>query len=276
MKATQWIASLIMVLVTSIASANQYQYEGVFAQSGDSQLFQGLNLQGVNKVTLQASDQFDGPDLRLDQLTIQFSNAAPLLARDFKLVDGHRYLALVEDAWVFNRLLVEIDANSLNQHNQLMVRVMVVDVSSRLSDLRQAFGPELVHVNAMLRDVTPKVLADSASLVVEGKNLTLQLFDRLGSHDPLSMEPPVPGFEQGFSLTANWQGKGVKTFFLPAPAGPDNFRDFTAVALLIESIEAPHGTDHFVRIKFKDPTGFTQESQPVFLNQAIMQLYPQL
>lgn len=273
MKLTQWIAAVGLSLAALTVNAAQYTLDGFFPSSMDNHLFPGLRLEGVDKVTLEASDTLHSPYLQIDSLTIQFKHAAPLVARNFKRTDDQRYLALVEDVWVFNRLLVEVSGGLLNDEDPLHVRVMVVDVSSQLNDLDDIFGPDLVRVDATLRDVSPRILADSQSLVLDNKPLTLQLMDRLGSHDHTGMTPPTPGYEKGFHVVSNWQGKGVKTFYLPTPFSADQFREYRAVALQLETYEAPHGTDYFARISYQDRTGMKHETPPVFLNDILQQAY---
>lgn len=271
---SRWIVSVALVMFACASQASQYSYESVFSNASDPSLFPGLNLGGVENVAVKMEgDQYMSPKT-LQSLVINFKDAAPLNVTNFKLVENRRYLALVSNAWVFNRLLVEVDAVQLTDQQVLDARVYVVDHTSQLSDLRAVFGPELVSVHSPLRDVSPKVLADSVQLQFNAKPLTLQLFDRLGRHDQFGPAQPVPGYDEGFMVQANWQGHGVKTFYLPAPVPTEHFGAYTAIALVLDSVDAPHGTDYFLKVTFEDGAGYTLETQSFYLEEILNQVYP--
>jgi hypothetical protein len=262
-------AGIAALCASTLVQAKNYDDETLFFSGYGQMVFPNLDLSQPNKARLTVSDSLTSPEKQLDSLTLEFANANNLAVSNFKQIGPNMYRAVVNDAWVFSRVFVEVSDLNFQDHGNFMVRLSVADITSLVNDAQFSGGIELFNGNGLLRDVTPRAVADSSNFVLDDKQLTLTLMDRLGSE----FMNPTPGFEQGFEVKAAWLGHGNKTFYIPAPVGQPDFGRFTAVGFHVESFPGPEETEYLVSIRYVDDFGGQMESGAQPLRQIIDQVY---
>ncbi|KGJ91907.1 hypothetical protein [Colwellia psychrerythraea] len=208
----------------------------------------------------------------IEKLTLQFNNASTLDVTNFRNVNGY-YIAVVEDAWVFRKLLVIVENVNFDQPDNFTVRLKVVEYTSNIDELTFAGGTELAVIHGNLIDKTPKKLVDKATLNVNGKELILSLKDRIGHYSPDPLNMPIPGYEHGFEIEATWMGHGTKTFFLPLPNNGSQTNNITPIRLNIEEINDPNGTIIILSVEYKDSYGGSFSSSQHLLNDILVQVF---
>ncbi|RLT94357.1 hypothetical protein, partial [Ketobacter sp.] len=123
-----------MALSTQLIHADTtYQYEIPMPGHYYQPLYPNLNLNELQKISVQAVKKDFYPEAELEQLTLDFKYATDLVATNFSR-DGNVYRAVVEDAWVYKQILVEVHAmEPISSHTNLEVRLFVVEQSSNLN-----------------------------------------------------------------------------------------------------------------------------------------------
>ena len=249
-------ASLALAAGESMA-ADIHKYEIKAPSHNYFPLYPGLNLNTVEKITLQTTDDVPTLPPTLKQLVIRFADATDLVVNNFSLV-GDRYRGIVNGAWVYKQVLVEVQTPMpLNNQAPLDVRLFVVEGQSNLNAPAESFGPQMFEANGILVDVTPNELADITNVTLDDKRVTLKLMQ-----NPVQTNYGMPGFQ----VNATWLGHGEGTIYFPAPFPPDASNQFNAVALQIDPIDA---TDFNISIGFKDESGYLQTTPPMLLRQLL-------
>lgn len=259
-----------MALSTQLIHADTtYQYEIQMPGHYYQPLYPNLNLNELQKISVQAVKKDFYPEAELEQLTLDFKYATDLVAKNFSR-DGNVYRAVVDDAWVYKQILVEVHAmEPISSHSNLEVRLFVVEQTSNLNQPSYSFGMETFQANGNLIDITPNPMADETSLTVDGKNLQLKLY-----RNPTDVFTPVYG-SYGFKVEADWMGHGNAAFALPVPFGPMDADQFDAVALQIESFPiSPTEMEYHIAVKYVDQNGYTNMTPMMPLRDYLMQVFP--
>lgn len=263
------IGASLAVSAQLVQADSTYQYEINMPGHYYQPLYPNLNLNELNKISVQAIKKDFNPDVELDQLTLDFQFATDLVATNFSR-DGNVYRAIVEGAWVYNQILVEVLAmDPISNHSNIEIRLFVVEQASNLDQSTMSFGMETFQAFGNLVDITPNPLADESNLTVDGKNLKLSLH-----RNPTDTITPIYG-NYGFKIEADWMGHGVQAFAIPAPFGPMDADQFDAVALQIESFPiSPTEMEYHIAVKYVDQTGYTNLTPMMPLRDYLMQAFP--
>lgn len=259
-----------MALSAQLVKADStFQYEINMPAHYYSPLYPNLNLNELNKISVQASKKDFNPDAVLDQVTLDFQFATDLVASNFSR-NGNVYRAIVDDAWVYKQILVEVVAmEPISNYSNLEIRLFVVEQSSNLDQPGNSFGMETLQAFGNLVDITPNPLADEVSLTLDGKNLQLKLY-----RNATDVMTPIYG-NYGFKIEADWMGHGNQAFSIPAPFGPMDADQFDAVALQIESFPiSPTETEYQIAVSFVDKSGYSNTTPLMPLRDYLMQVFP--
>ncbi len=257
---------LAMSLFVSVqAKTIKYDLVQLNSHSGTIQ-YPGLDFLGAKSAILTITKVAPLFEAQLTSLEITFPNAAKLMATNFKLIEGNRYRAIVNGAWVYKEIIVELDPVQFEPNKHAMIHVFVsertafinpqLEIPNRSALLFDAFG--------IMRDITPTRVVDTASVVVANKKVILSLKDRLGVRES------GVGFPDGFVVDALWYGRGVKTLYLGAPIAPWDFDSVEVIDLIVEGTT---DTDLVVSVKFKDRNGSEMISQRMPLKHLLDEAY---
>jgi len=270
--------TLCALLTTSAlyAQAADTIYGSEFLTSTPSAYsFPTLDLSQPTYASMQVTDMVTGSmgnQKRIEKLTLQFNNANSLEVSNFRSVNGN-YIAIVEDAWVFRKLLVIVENVNFDQPDNFTVRLQVVEHSSNIDELAYSAGTELARIQGNLIDKTPKKLIDKATLNINGKELILSLKNRVGRYSPDPINMPVPGYDNGFEIEATWMGHGTKTFFLPLPNNGSQTHNIAPIKFNIEEINDPNHPIVTLSVEYKDSYGGSFNSNQHILNDVLLQVF---
>lgn len=247
-----FLFSLTFFITTT--QAEDYYFEIPHPAGGGSNSYPGLDLSYAKKIKVKASNSYYDPMLRIDELEIVFENATNFKASNFKYTNGS-YRAIVEDAWIYRKVYVEVMApEPLAANEDIYVSLNVVEFEGLLDDVNMSHGQPLYDAHGFLEDVTPDVLVDQETIVLDGKDMVIQLFKRAKS-----------GMEgQGFKLVTNWHGYGQRTIYLPTDFPMSDAYMFNAIGLEIQSHQFPEGfVEYLVGIKYEDVFGGYSQTTPI-------------
>lgn len=252
-----------------VQADSTYQYEITIPGHYYQPLYPNLNLNELNKISVQAVKKDFYPEVELEQMTLDFQYATDLVVKNFSR-EGNVYRAIVDDAWVYKQILVEVLAmEPISNHSNLEIRLFVVEQSSNLDQPAQSFGMETFNAFGNLVDITPNPLADETSLTVDGKNLQLKLY-----RNPTDVITPIYG-NYGFKIEADWMGHGNQAFAIPAPFGPMDADQFDAVSLQVESFPiSPTEMDYQIAVHYVDKSGYPNSTPLMPLRDYLMQVFP--
>ncbi len=249
----------IGVTLFSILSAStyaktfEYDFTAINSFPGPIQ-YPNLNFNQPKSAVFKVNKDPLSPDVQINSLEVSFPNAAKLVATGFKKIEPDLYRAIVDDAWIYRQVFVDVRGADFNRPLQSNPRIEV-SVSEQSAFIQPEVVPKgqpLFTVNGILRDITVAKIADVATTTIDTKLLTLSLKDTLSY---ASAESPVNGPREGFVIEALWQGKGQKTIYVPAPIPQEDFDRLTAIAITIREITIPGGKDYFFSIKYKEENG---------------------
>lgn len=244
----------VLTLFSTTTQAENYYFEVPYPAGGSSQSYPGLDLSNAKEIKIKASNSYYDPMLRIDELEIVFENASNFKANNFKYTNG-AYRAIVEDAWIYRKVYVEVMApEPLAANEDIYVSLSVVEFEGVLDDVNMSHGQPIYDAHGFLEDVTPDVLVDQETIVLDGKDMVIQLFKRAKS-----------GMEgEGFKLVTNWHGYGQRTIYLPTPFPTSDAHMFNAIGIEIESHPMPDGfIDYLIGIKYEDAFGGYSQTTPV-------------
>ncbi|ACV27595.1 hypothetical protein [Kangiella koreensis] len=243
-----------LAFFSTTTQAEDYYFEVPHPSGGGSQSYPGLDLSNAKKIKIKASNSYYDPMMKIDELEIVFENASNFKASNFKYTNGS-FRAIVEDVWIYRKVFVEVMApEPLASNEDIYVSLNVVEFEGVLDDVNMSHGQPIYDAHGFLEDVTPDVLVDQETIVLDGKNMTIQLFKRAKS-----------GMEgEGFKLVTNWHGYGQRTVYLPAPFPTSEAHMFNAIGIEIESNQMPDGfIDHLIAIKYEDAFGGYSQTTPM-------------
>ncbi|WP_341501872.1 hypothetical protein [Gallaecimonas sp. GXIMD4217] len=267
-------ALAIATLFSTSALADGRHYELAYPSGSAYPLFPGLDLQQLSSGQLESRQLDTNPQGQPTRLTLGFGKAGQLVATGFQRInDGYdpydpyggepTYRALVEDAWVFREVVVELRYPALHDEAQVNIRVFVPEMSSRTAPLAEIHGPDLYQGQAMLDDVTPSYDVDVATAIAQdGKAVTLRLQNQVNVG--------TPGTD-GFMVKTLWMGQGESAFYVQPYYG-DPLR-ISPMGLELTSIPGPQGEQFELRIKYRDESGQVQFTDPQPLDALLSQAY---
>lgn len=236
--------------------AKTFKYELNNVHSGNGVVtYPGLDFGQARSAIFTVNRDPLSPDVQLTSLEITFPTAAKLVATGFKRIDHDTYRAVVNDQWIYRQIFIDVRGVDFNRPNfgAPMVEAFISEKSVFVQPENDQTGEHLFMVHGPgLTDVTQSRVADTASVIMAGKRLTLSLKNIL-SYAPTNA--PVNGSREGFVVDALWMGKGQKTIYIPAPAPIEEFDSFEAIGIHINEQAAPHGSEYALVIKYKDRHG---------------------
>jgi hypothetical protein len=250
---------LLSLLTTSISLpvfAKTFKYEFANIHSGNGEItYPGLDYGQARSAILTVNKDPLSPDAQLTSLEITFPSAAKLFATGFKKISHDTYRAVVSDVWIYRQVFINVRGVDFNRPNNgsPTIEAFVSEKSTFIQPEADQTGAHLFVVHGeSLNDVTPTRIADTTSLILQGKRLTLSLKNVL-SYAPAGL--PRGGNREGFVVDALWMGKGQKTLYIPAPAPLEEFDAIEAIGININEQPAAGETDYRLVIKFKDQNG---------------------
>lgn len=258
------LSTAVLFGLASIAQAKTYTYELANLNSGPGPVnYPGLDLNQAKSAVLTVNRNAGQlPEIR--SLEITFPNAGKLRTGAFKRLDNGHYRALVSGAWVFKEVIVQFEGNpDILTNGPAFISISVSETTSNLNPEALNQGSMLANVHGIVRDITSMSTVDTAAILLDGKRLSLNLKDRLGTS-------PTDG-QQGFILDATWMGRGQKFVYLPAPVGPNESDRIDPIGIVLEG----PSSDPTVSIRFKD-NGNEQMSPPIPLRHLTQQYFPTL
>lgn len=273
MKAILAFLTAILLTLSQAAKADTSEYEVYNPMGASSVPYPNLDLNEIKKIKVKTSTPIHAPEQQLDELELVFPNATNLVAKDFQKDENAYsyggetvYKAIVEDAWVYSRLLVKVTSTGVITGGQnLKVELEVIEVTFELNDTSDSDGLLIYSTDGILNDVTPDSVADIEAINYEGDELTLTLYQR-AKFDEFTGD--------GFKIKSNWMGHGERTLNIPAPIPSEEYSYFRATDIEIESAVMPDGyIAHQFRIKYEDPMGYAEYTQLEPLQPYIDQAY---
>ena len=254
-------ARTLAVTAFSIISASSYaktfKYELIDVHSNNGEIiYPGLDFGQAQRAVLTVDKDPLTPEVQVTSVEINFPATTRLLATGFKKINYDTYRAVVNDAWIYRQLYVDIRGVDFNrpQSNSPMIETFISEKSMFIQPDADPAGRHLFVAHGIsLRDITPARVVDTASVVLAGKHLTLSLKNNLSF---AAMDAPINGPREGFVIDALWMGKGQKTLYVPAPVPFEEFDALEAIGININERPAPEGSEYTVVIKFKDQQGY--------------------
>lgn len=249
---------------TSFAKTYKYDFVDIHSNNGFIQ-YPGLDLGQVKTALLTVNKDPLSPEATISSLEITFPNAAKLIATGFKKVDHtDTYRAVVNDAWVYRQIIVDVRGVDFNltQITHPTIEVSVSEKSVFIQPETDFKGHPLFFVDGNLRDITASKVVDTASVIIDGKRVNLSLKENLSFAPPAV---PVNGAREGFVIDVLWFGKGQKTLYIPAPVPNTEYDRYDAIGLTLEEFDGPAGKEYLIGVKFKDAGGYelTVPPQPL-------------
>lgn len=265
---TRSAALLSLLLVTASSFAVTVKYEVRNLQSNNGWIhYPDLDFSNATSAILTLEKTDPHTDAQLKSVDITFPNAAKLSAKDFKKVNGI-YRAIVNDAWIYRQIVVDVHSWDFNHANNSYVTIDVA-VSEKIGLINpenEERGENLLIAHGQLSDITTSKVVDTASAIINGKRANLSLKSRMGAPSP-----EAGGGEGGFAIDVLWMGRGEKTIYINS-GFPQNHYDFvTPVGLVLEELTSSAGPT--IRVTAKDYQGNTLSTPPVRLRELLDQAY---
>lgn len=256
--------AVTLLSVISVSSyAKTFKYELTNIHSGNGEVtYPNLEFSQAQSAVFTINKDPLNTDLQISSVEIAFPNAAKLLATGFKKVNHDTYRAVVNNAWIYRQVFVDIRGVDFNspQEGAPIIEAFISEKFAFNQPEIDPTGAHLFHLHGEgLRDITLSKVADMASVTLDGKRLTLSLKSNL-SFAPSG--EPMSGHNKGFVVEALWMGKGQKTMYIPAPFPAEDYDGIEAIGININEHAAPNGSEYTVVIKFRDQNGheiFTPE-----------------
>lgn len=267
---------LSLLITTQFTQAQTSTYQVNFPAWNYQPLYQNLDLNGPTQITITTtlnSNPYTNPYPfpTISSVEMKFPYAKTFTATNFSF-DGFVSRAVVEGAWVFNKVLVEIEGSpEIQPGNSIQVRLYVMEGESFTNPM---FGQNIFmyEANGPVEDITKNKLADTETVTFDGKALTLDL-----------QQSPRASccMGEGFVVNALWLGHGEGTFYMPTPFPATEYARAKAVALNLQPEPMPDGnTEYSISINYQMDEYAPIETTPfeplrMYLDQAIPPLpYP--
>lgn len=258
---TRTLGLIAFTLASASSFAATYKYDLINSNSINGGIhYPGLDFSDATTAVLTVDKDPLSPAVIINSLEVTFPNAAKLHATGFKKLENENtYRAVVDDAWIYRQIIVDIshiDFNIPQAHP--MIRAFVSERSEFIQPHSTSTNHPLFSMDGDLRDITPSTVIDTAAVTIDGKTVQLSLKENL-SFTPSGAS--MNGAREGFVIDTLWFGKGQKTLYLPNPMIPFGEYDrYTAIGLILEELNGPAGTEYSLRVKFKDASGYEQTS----------------
>ncbi|TQV88551.1 hypothetical protein [Aliikangiella coralliicola] len=261
------LCALALVVVTQFVQAGVLKYEIQQPTHQYNPAFPGLDLNNLNLIKVTAVESEFSPEVSISRVEFVFQNASNLIVSNFKK-DGNIYRGLVNGAWVYKQVLVEVEVPSqLEPNAQLRTRIMVVENQSFLNNTGFTHGFLTLEAEGALFDVSANPVADTAWLKVDNKGLSMKLYQR-ATFDHMTGR-------QGFKIYTNWMGHGERELYINTPFPPSDYGRFKAKAIKIDTHVQPDGEAlHMISIDYEDQGGATQSTPFEDLKMHLDQVYP--
>ena len=257
------VALFSMLSASSYAKTFEYDFTAINSLPGPIQ-YPNLNFNQPKAVVFKVNKDPLSPDVQINSLEVSFPNAAKLVATGFRKIEPDLYRAIVDDAWIYRQVFVDVRGVDFNRPLQSNPRIEV-SISEQAGFIQPEVAPKgqpLFSVNGILRDITVAKIADVATTTIDSKPLTLSLKDTL-TYAPV--ENQINGPREGFAIEALWQGKGQKTIYVPVPVPQEDWDRLTAIAITIKEMTIPGGKDYFFSIKYKEENGIERTTNEQLL-----------
>ncbi len=259
--------SFAVFVVSAEAKTSRYELTAINGNPGYVQ-YPRLDLLNPKSAVLTVVKNAPLYETHLTSLEITFPTAAKFTATNFKLIEG-KHRAIVNGAWIYKEVIVEMDDIPLQPGLPQNIRVYVSERTAFINP--QAETPDhstlLFTVNGVPRDITPVRIVDTESILIGGKRVTLSLRDRL-----LINTAPWTGtyIPDGFVVDVLWYGRGTKTLYLQAPVAPYEFDSIEVIDLILSGTT---DADRTVSVKYKDRHGSELTSPTMLLKDLLDQAY---
>lgn len=235
------LSGILGIVIMSSVQAKTVIYDLKELHSNNGWVhYDGLDFNEATSAIITVTKTLPSPEITISSLVVNFPNAAKLTATNFKKIESGGYRAIVNGAWVYREVIVDIDEPTIQADFPIHVRVSVSERTAFINPVADIKGSPLLDLFGVARDITATKIVDTAATTINGKKVTLSLRDRLGFDD---------NHRFGFVINALWYGKGQKTLVVPW-AAPYDIDFFDAIELTIDDVSMP--TDPQVRIKFRD------------------------
>ena len=263
-------AAILLATGANLTFAETLKFEMKFPATSATSYYPGLDLSQLQKIDITVDRDILNPQDTIQYLKLDFNNATDLAVANLSFdQNANRYVGIINGAWVYRKLGIEVDAQPQIMADQpVSVRLFVIEQQSNVNDPVMSYGPDLVVANGSLFDVTPNWVADSLNVRVDDKNLNLKLYKRAER----VTQPTYSG--EGFRIDARWFGNGDRTFTIPTPFDV-NDSNFKAVGLELESYTLPEGqVEHLIAVTYEDLAGSRQTTPFEPLKPLLDQVYP--
>ena len=263
------------LLAATVAQAKTFKYELTDLHSNNGFInYPGLDFNNATSAILTVTQDSPEAQAKISSLEIKFPQASKLVARDFQNVDGNMYRALVNDAWIYRQVVVNLNSPDLNPYNHAPVNIEV-NVSEKAGFINpegEAQGQPVLMSFGMLNDITPAKTVDTASVIMNGKRLNLALSSNLSGPSANSMGGPG-----GFVIDATWMGKGQQKLYINSGFPQEFFGFVTPIALILDELDGPEGKEYMLSVQAKDHNGVEIPSPMMPLKDLLEQAYgPQI
>lgn len=249
------ITLLSIVSASSYAKTFKYELTDIFSSNG-TVTYPSLEFGQAQSAVFTVNKDPLSPNFQISSLEVTFPTAAKLVATGFKQVDHDTYRAVVNDAWIYRQIFIDVRGLDFNypHRSSPLIEASISEKSIFIQPEADVTGQPLFILHSpFMRDITASKIADTASVVLAGKRLTLSLKNNLGVVS--TTNGPGSSTQEGFVVDALWMGKGQKTLYIPAPVPVEEFDGFEAIAIDINERPTPQGVEYTLVIKFKDPHG---------------------
>ncbi len=259
----------LLLIITLLFSVFSYSENFVYDLHIESQLIEysypNLDLRGIKNIKLIASQENSPDKQKIIRAEIDFANAERLVATNF-IRDGIYHKATVNGAWVYKQVIVEIEAHdALTTNEFISIRLYIAESKSNLNPANNGVGMMLTHGFGQLKEITPKKVADVTSLKIDGKRVTLKLYQK----------PTITNQEEGFEVLINWLGHGEKLIRSHTPFPADRYYHHKAVAIKTTPLlNGPTGDEVDYQIMYEDGAGVIHAADPVLLNYILDKEFP--
>jgi len=239
--------ALLMGCGASVASYADATYELKDIQSYGSGLYPSLNLSGATSTTIQTSLSTNGSnEIVIDELAISFPEANDLVITNFKS-NGNEHVAVIDDAWVFSKLLVTVHMMpTAEELSHVFINLSVLESDSKINSaaIQAQSQPMLADIDGLLTNVTPKTLADTITFDHQGKALSLELYRDL----------VVDYGGTAFDLSISWLGHGTGTVKVPAPFSNNELGVVSGISLAVNN----EGAEPMLEIEIINPQSYKE------------------
>jgi len=238
------LIGLVSIFGFNIAYAQNQTFELDELASYVTPVYSRLDLYSVSKVKIVTEKSSDLSNKEILRAEIHFPNANKLVATGFKRIDN-KYRAVVNNAWVFRQVIVDIIPEPyLESYTNANIEIYVAESGNYLNSSSNELGERMFAAWGILKDKTPNSLADTTSVIHQGKRAYIKLYQRESSNEA--------GDQHGHPVKINHLGNGEFTRYIPIN------RNATAVAFLTTETEGVT----FYSIRHKDEFGHLIETPP--------------